>query len=112
MSDFAPPIPDTVFLPAWAIANRKVGRMRKLLHIGDVRLYRELTRRGLEWKQHKKPVPEPSEGRCVVCHSPVEPGLPWGSNGDASKHWTCAEWENGRVLLYDGPLAGIFAAFE
>lgn len=112
-SPHAPPIPDTIFLPAWAIAGRKVTRMKRLLHIGDTRLYRELERRGLAWKRHPQTTQRlESEGYCAVCGDPVWAGLPWGSNGDPRKHWTCAEWERGRVVLSEGELMNLEAVLD
>lgn len=111
MSDYAPPIPDDVFWPAWAEAEGYKKNACKLLRIGMTRLNRELALRGLQGRisRRHKPAPHltPDDVRCAVCGDRVEPGLPWGSNGKPDRHWTCEEWECGRVVLFDGPLKGL-----
>jgi len=88
VANIAPPISDAEFWHAWAWA---------------------LARRGIGWRYREPeppPAPKQREGRCVVCGDRLNgEGPPWGRGDDPRKHWTCEQWERGRCVLYEGPLA-------
>jgi len=109
VANIAPPISDAEFWHAWAWAEGRKTHACKLLRIGKVRLERELARRGIGWRYREPeppPAPKQREGRCVVCGDRLNgEGPPWGRGDDPRKHWTCEQWERGRCVLYEGPLA-------